>query len=71
MTDESKDTAIIARRKSFKGKPERNDEFFHVKNSIDEETVKQLNWNDKTAIMVIDTYIFINAHLSSKEALNK
>ena len=71
MTDESKDTAIIARRKSFSKKPERNDKFFHVDNKIDDETMKQLNWNDKTAIMVIDKYIFINAHLSSKEDINK
>jgi hypothetical protein len=68
MTDESKDTAIVAKAKSFSHKPVSNDVFFESK--IDAKTMGKLNWNNRSAFMVIDKYIFINAHLSSKTEAN-
>jgi len=38
---------------------------------VKEETMNLVNWNNRTALMVIDNYIFLNAHLSSKTEPNK
>jgi hypothetical protein len=33
--------------------------------------VAKLNWNDRSSFLIIDKYIFINAHLTSKADRNK
>lgn len=70
MSDFSKDTLIVAKKSSFEHKPANNDVFFDA-NNMDADFIKKLNWNDRSGFMVIDKFIFINAHLSSKAESNK
>ena len=60
---------ILARKKSFKNKPENNDVVFEE--FLGKELYGHLNWCDRTSFMIIDKMIFINAHLSSKADKNK
>lgn len=66
--DASKDTMIIAKKSSFKEKPVTNDVF--ISKHIDPALMKQLNWSERTAFLVIEKYICICAHLTSKAEKN-
>jgi hypothetical protein len=66
--DDSKDTLIIAKKTSFSGKPLTSEVF--MRDKMGESLMKRLNWSDRTAFMIIDKYILINAHLSSKAEPN-
>ena len=63
--DESRDTLIIAKKASFKGKPADTDLVLKEK-PLGEEIYNSLNWNGRSSFLIIEKYIFINAHLSSK-----
>ena len=67
--DMTKDTMIIAKKKTFKKKPENNDVVFEQ--FLGKELKDQLNWCDRTAIMIVDKLVLLNAHLSSKADKNK
>jgi len=65
----TKDTMIIAKKKTFKKKPENND--VALEQFLGKELKDQLNWCDRTAIMIVDKLVLLNAHLSSKADKNK
>lgn len=65
--DPSKDTMIIAKKTTF---PDMKDEEL-VLGKLTQEQRDNLNWSDRSAFMVVENYILIDAHLSSKEQKNK
>ena len=54
----------MAKKSSFQCKPDTLDVFFESEMGV--EVAKKLNWNERTSYLVIEKYIFINAHMSSK-----
>ena len=65
--DNTRDTMIIAKKTTF---PESKDVEL-ILSKLSPEHRQKLDWSDRSAFMVVDNYILINAHLSSKEARNK
>ncbi len=63
--DESNDTLILAKKTSFKNKPATKEIFMEKKN-VSKELWDKLNCAERTAMMIIDNYILICAHLTSK-----
>ena len=63
-TDESKDKLIIAKKATFPGKKITTD-------VLTAEDLKELTWSEDPCILVADSFIIINAHLSSKTEKNK
>ena len=59
---------IIAKKSAFESKPLSNVVFQELE--VGKELWSILNWNDHTSMMVIDSYIIINAHLGSKQVEN-
>ena len=59
----------MVKKSSFGSKPETIDLFLETK--MGTELAKKLNWNERTSYLVIEKYIFINAHMSSKGDRNK
>jgi translation initiation factor IF-1 len=55
---------IIAKKETFK-------ERLNVNDVLTENELKMLNWADRSTIVVLDNYIIVNAHLSSKTDKNK
>lgn len=55
---------IIAKKETFK-------QCLNVKDVLTENEIKMLNWADRSAIAILDKFIIVNAHLSSKADKNK
>jgi hypothetical protein len=62
-----KDTLILAKESSFNDLKSKDDFIEKLTSS----ELEMMNWNGHSSIMLIDDYIFICGHLSSKKSINQ